>query len=130
MYLSHIISYLIGYKQRVFHAAMVDKFEDWSTASAWQRVQKKYGIYFVDLSNISGDDGKWDDKYIQALKRLNKNEAEIIGLIRKEVDADRVISMLKEQGIYIDKYVNIESWSSERQYIGTYEKLERSLLEL
>lgn len=38
LYLSHVISYLIGYARRVFHVLDVKAFEDWSTGIAWQAV--------------------------------------------------------------------------------------------
>lgn len=55
LYLSHIISYLIGYSQRVFHRAKVTDFEDWSTSSAWQKVQKQNSLCLLDLDLIGLD---------------------------------------------------------------------------
>lgn len=52
LYLSHIISYLIGYKSRVFHCSMITEFEDWGTVSAWARTQKKYATLFLNMDHL------------------------------------------------------------------------------
>ena len=44
MYLSHVISYLIGYKNRVFHCEEVDEHEDWGSEESWLYLQRKYGV--------------------------------------------------------------------------------------
>ena len=52
LYLSHVISYLIGYSQRVFHRTKVLGFEDWSTDTAWQKVQKQNSLCLLDMDSI------------------------------------------------------------------------------
>ena len=52
LYLSHVISYLIGYSQRVFHRAKVTDFEDWSTKTAWQKVQRQNSLCILDLDSV------------------------------------------------------------------------------
>lgn len=56
LYISHVISYLIGYSQRVFHWARVVEFEDWSSDISWNNVQKRNSLCFIDLDNILFDD--------------------------------------------------------------------------
>ena len=55
LYISHVISYLIGYYQRVFHRAKVVDFEDWSTNTAWQKVQKQNSLCILDLDSLKID---------------------------------------------------------------------------
>ena len=72
LYLSHVISYLIGYSQRVFHRARVTRFEDWSTKAAWQKVQRLHSLVFVNLDTIS-------KKEIDKIKEIKDNGGTIIG---------------------------------------------------
>lgn len=44
MYVSHVISYLIGYKNSDFYCEKVDCCEDWSSEDAWLYLQHKYGV--------------------------------------------------------------------------------------
>lgn len=74
LYLSHVISYLIGYSQRVFHRAKVVEFEDWSTSTAWQKVQKRNSLSLLDLDSI-----KFNDEVIEKLIILSKEGMVFIG---------------------------------------------------
>lgn len=74
LYLSHVISYLIGYSQRVFHRAKVVDFEDWSTKTAWQKVQRKNSLCILDLDSI-----KFDQDLKTKLLLLNNIGMKFIG---------------------------------------------------
>lgn len=74
LYLSHVISYLIGYSQRVFHRAEVNMFEDWSTSVAWQRVQKQNSICFLDMDTI-----EFDQDTLAKLRKLSMLGIAFIG---------------------------------------------------
>ena len=88
LYLSHIISYLIGYSQRVFHRARVTDFEDWSTNTAWQNVQKWNSLCMLDLDEI-----KFNAETVDKLVKLSKIGMTFIGYSCNDVRlADAEIS--------------------------------------
>ena len=74
LYLSHVISYLIGYSQRVFHRAKVTVFEDWSTNTAWQNVQRQNSLCLLDLDSI-----EFNTENIEKLICLSKAGMTFIG---------------------------------------------------
>ncbi len=58
LYISNIISYLIGYRQLVFHFAEATGYEDWKDPDAWSRLQDKQGqgkLVMVDLDGTLFD---------------------------------------------------------------------------
>lgn len=74
LYISHIISYLIGYSQRVFHRVKVTDFEDWSTNGAWQKVQKQKSLCFLDLDSI-----EFNAEIVERLAGMSKLGMAFIG---------------------------------------------------
>lgn len=54
IYISHLISYLIGYKEHVFSCGPVAEYEDWGSPVAWGQVQRQYATIFVDYDAILG----------------------------------------------------------------------------
>lgn len=74
LYISHIISYMIGYYQRVFYKLNVLQYEDWSTVSAWKKVQNRNSICFVDLDDIN-----LTEEIITKMQKLSKEGVSFIG---------------------------------------------------
>lgn len=74
LYLSHVISYMIGYSQKVFHMAIVNDFEDWSTNIAWQKVQKSNSLCFIDMNAVHIE-GSLKEKLI----KLNEKGVTFVG---------------------------------------------------
>ena len=52
IYLSHIISYMIGTGTEIFRCLYVLDFEDWGTPMDWKIVQSKMQTYFIDLDGV------------------------------------------------------------------------------
>lgn len=52
IYLSHVISYMIGSNKGVFRYIETTEFEDWGTIEDWQIVQKSMRTYFIDLDGV------------------------------------------------------------------------------
>lgn len=52
IYLSHIISYLIGTKKSIYNYIEADYFEDWGTLQDWRITQNKHSTYFFDIDGI------------------------------------------------------------------------------
>lgn len=100
LYVSHIISFLIGYSQRVFHSLNVKVFEDWGTPSAWAKVQKNHTLCFVCFDNLDSADmmnlriaSESGCQFVFYSSRSNLNhEKEINGLKEKGVNALQIVS--------------------------------------
>lgn len=88
LYISHVISYLIGYSQRVFHRAKVVDFEDWSSSSAWQKVQKNNSLCFINIDTI-----EFTEMVLDKLRKMSNAGIMFIGYSSMVVNpADYVFS--------------------------------------
>lgn len=106
LYASHIISYLIGYCQRVFHAELITEFEDWSTVAAWQKVQRENATCFIDMDMVCGDDIGINRKVIDKMSAVSKKGIRFVGFSSHyDLDTSELIMQLKSAGINIDVIV-------------------------
>jgi hypothetical protein len=101
IYLSNIISYLIGYRQRVFHCTETSDFEDWSTKEAWKVLQDKYKICFVNIDGIIQDK---EGDMVKSLTELfngvrSKKQSYIFFTSRNDIDEEAIKVWLASSGI-------------------------------
>ncbi len=83
IYLSHVISYLIGTGKCLFRLKEVRSYDDWGTSEEWLREQARYRTYFVDLDGVlCRNRGKYG----------SKNWENDFELIKENVDALRTIA--------------------------------------
>ena len=130
LYLSHIISYLIGYKGRVFHSVRTQFFEDWSTVSAWNRLQKNHSTCFLNLDEVCGNAIPFEESVLSALKLASLKGCVFIGYSKKvELDKTMLIKYLKENNINIQDIVLGCTFSKSRILIDGKEKLNDWMLE-
>ena len=52
IYVSHIISYLILEKQKIFNYVKSTRFVDWGTASDWASERAKFKTYIFDIDGV------------------------------------------------------------------------------
>lgn len=52
IYISHVISFMIGMSKWVFKYEEIKDFEDWGTLRDWQIVANKMKTYFVDIDGV------------------------------------------------------------------------------
>ncbi len=99
LYISHVISYLIGYQGRLFHYLAVDRYEDWRDEKSWLDIQNQYGNYFLSLDSILPDVCNID-KFAGAVNQLVSNGARVYALTsrRKEEAVDPTYRLLEENG--------------------------------
>lgn len=71
LYVSHIIAYLIGYRQKVFNCVEVKEFEDWGTLNSWSKVQKRYVTCFLNMDTICGHTIPFGKEIIETLKKAS-----------------------------------------------------------
>lgn len=103
LYLSHIISYMIGYYDQVFRYVEASAYENWGDRQDWENAQSKYATYFVDLDQITDP---------EPLKALAKNGAVVIGFSASGKTAE-------------DIPVVQASRSAVKQFIGNEEELKK-----
>ena len=130
LYLSHVISYLIGYKQRVFVADMVTEFEDWSSKVAWQKIQKSYGTCLLDLDKIKERDGNLSEKTIASLQDLSLKGMRFIFFTSNAMNTDEYESLLKIKKINLLKIVDGCTHSKIRTLIQSEDELTQLALEV
>lgn len=123
LYLSHIISYLIGYNQRVFHRARVTKFEDWSTHAAWHKIQKKYALCFIDIDSMEIDNEK-----IKYLQHISEVGITFVGFTIKN-DSEEIFEKLISEKVNVIAIINNCPKSKIRTIISNYEELYEMVLE-
>lgn len=121
VYVSHIVSYLIGYSQRVFRVLRTESFEDWSTEEAWEKVQERYATYFLDL-DTSGyfDNTQVWNSYCDRLRKISRDGACLIFFTaRKDLDGSVIIKCFHDLGISVHTVVQGCSYSNRRGILDT-----------
>lgn len=87
IYISHIISYLLGTKKAVYKCIEAKKYEDWGTLSDWRKILQCKKTYIVNIDGVlyehrerygAEEAGKCIDGNFKTLKRLYDNGAQII----------------------------------------------------
>lgn len=113
IYISHVVSYLIGMKQSVFKYIEAQDFEDWGTLQDWVTVQKNSATYFVDVDGVilenHGKYGKknWSncvnilENNMKVLSELQKNGAQIVITTSRDDSYKELLeNILKQFNIY------------------------------
>lgn len=124
LYVSHVISYLIGVKSKVFHCYKTTKFEDWSTINSWVKSQKKYSTLFLDLDSLF-EDGI-SDKQLAYLYRKNIEGCKYVFLSSKgDIYNKELVSKMLKRGISNIHTICNCTASSEKHIISDWKQLER-----
>lgn len=99
LYISHIISYLIGYSRDIFYVAQVLDFEDWKTPYAWSLVQQRHRICFINLSMLSINGDAPDEEVIKIMQKMSQNGNVFVGYLREECNQNEILQYMKAQGV-------------------------------
>lgn len=130
LYVSHLISYLIGYSRRVFHCAAISEFEDWATPDSWMRIQKKYATYFLELDSVCGIESPYEEEVIKALRKASKNGCCFIAYTsERDIDISSLMKYMHDEGINVLQIVTGCTASKIKAIINTRELLEDMVLE-
>lgn len=131
LYVSHIISYLIGYTGKVFRYVSAIEYENWGDERLWKDLQRDYTMYFIDLDKILGVKGILTNEHREKLFTLQERGAFFIGYTthdeRYKVSA---LQTLEEAGLKFIKIVYGCPHSLIKEVIETDEMLERKIIEL
>lgn len=129
LYLSHIISYLIGYKRRIFHSVKTVFFEDWSTLSAWNKIQRHHSTCFLDLDEVCGGTIPFEESVVSALKQISANGCVFVGYSKMaELNKSMWINYLRNNMINIRDIVVGCTFSKSHIIIDRKEKLDELTL--
>lgn len=114
IYLSHVISYLIGAGKCLFRLKEVCSYDDWGTSEEWLQEQLKYRTYFVDLDGVlCRNRGKygtrnWDNDFeliqenVDVLRGIAAEGGQIvITTCRDKKYSDAIRARLEENGLPI-----------------------------
>ncbi len=118
VYLSHVISYLIGTSQSMYSYAEALDYEDWGTLDDWKPIQKRHSTYFFDIDGIllknKGKYGRenWSntlpviEENLAIVKKLYNAGAQIVlTTCRGESDLTKFKKVLKDKGIKVHAIV-------------------------
>ena len=127
LYLSHIISYLIGYSNRVFRYVSSAEYENWGDERLWNEMQRDYALYFVDLDVILNDGILTaDDK--SKLIALQNRGAQFIGFTVKNSQYE--FNALSDAGIKVIKIVYGCPYSECKEIIKFSSDLDNKVIKL
>lgn len=124
LYVSHIISYLIGYKERIFRSYEVELFEEWGSNSIWSALQRQYANYYLDMTSLFGDKMTLSDIVVNQLKERSSKGAAFIAIVG-DTNCDRDIQKeLNEAGVNCIATISGCNKSSENIFIREFMDLE------
>lgn len=106
IYLSHVISYLIGTGSATYTFVETTEFEDWGTLPDWRATQQKHSTYFIDIDGIVLDNrGKYGkENWGNYFKPIEENVL--------------VIKKLYDEGAQI-----VFTTTRTDEYLGAFKKL-------
>jgi hypothetical protein len=131
LYVSHVISYLIGYSGRVFHYIDSEEYENWGDEKHWNDMQRDYTLYFIDLDNILGGKGVLSDHHREKLSILQDRGAAFIGYtVNDEGYKIAALNLLEEAGLKFIKIIYGCPYSENKEIIASDDALERKVIEL
>lgn len=131
LYISHVISYLIGYSGRVFHYVIASEYENWGDERLWKDMQRDYTLFFIDLDNILGTEGELSDQNKKKLSVLQRRGASFIGYTVEDEDYKILaLKVLKEAGLRFIKIIYGCPYSEKKEIIASEIELETKVIEL
>jgi hypothetical protein len=114
LYLSHIISYLIGINQSIFYYEEAINYDDWGTLEEWTLLQSKMRSFFIDLDGVLfsnvGKYGKlnWSNSFeinkenLDSIKEFYRAGAQIVlTTSRSSIYKERILKIFNDNGINI-----------------------------
>ena len=130
LYVSHIISYLIGYSGRVFRYAPSGEYESWGDERHWKDLQRDHALFFVDLDHVT-EDGALSAERIEKLRSLRNRGATFIGFTVADEERMRpALQQLREAGVELLRVIPNCPYSERREIIASGSELEEKTMEL
>lgn len=103
LYVSHIITYLIGVESRIFNYVEIESYELFETDKDYDRSLRNNGVYIIDGTKIN------IEKYISEFEKMSKKGALVLIVQNKELDT-KIENILRQSQI---KYKSIICQNSD-----------------
>ena len=132
LYLSNIISYLIGYSQRVYHCVPVTKHEDWGSLETWNLLQREYATCIIDADRMIGEilsDGN-SGNLIDSIIKSNKGKIHYVIVTAGVVDGDKLRKSLINKGVVCSGVVSGVSQSNKMIIVSSTDELRLATMEV
>lgn len=131
LYVSHVISYLIGYSGRVFRYVPSLEYENWGDERLWKDMQRDYTLYFIDLDNILSSNGELSASNREKLTVLQNRGASFVGFtVENEEYKIAVLKVLLDAGVHFIKVVYGCPYSEQKEIIASEDELIRKVIDL
>ena len=131
LYVSHIISYLIGYSGKVFRYVKSLEYENWGDERLWSDLQRDYALYFINLDTILGNQGTLTESCKEKLMQLQNRGATFVGYtVENEEYKQLALKVLQEAGLKFLKVIYGCPFSEKKYLINSERDLERKVIEL
>ncbi|WP_297236221.1 hypothetical protein [uncultured Flavonifractor sp.] len=131
LYISHVISYLIGYSERVFHYVPALEYENWGDERLWEDMQRDYTMYFIDLDNVLGCGGTLSENNKEKLSVLQDRGATFVGYtVENETYKISALKVLQNAGLKFIKIIYGCPYSERKEMITSEADLEKKVIEL
>lgn len=131
LYVSHVISYLIGYSGRVFHYVAALEYENWGDERLWKDMQRDYTLFFIDLDNILGDNRALSEQNKNKLSVLQERGASFVGYtVEDEEYKISALKVLQDSGLKFIKIIYGCPYSEKKEIIASDDELKRKVIEL
>ena len=130
LYVSHIISYLIGYSGKVFRYVKSLEYENWGDKRLWSDLQRDYALYFINLDTILGNQGTLTESCKEKLMQLQNRGATFVGYtVENEEYKQLALKVLQEAGLKFLKVIYGCPFSEKKYLINSERDLERKVIE-
>lgn len=101
LYVSHVISYLIGYYGRIFRYVAAEDYEHWGDDRLWREMQHDYALYFIDMDRLLGTNGLVAPEKAGRLRVLQDRGASFVGFTTRRSEAkEGLLGALDDVGIH------------------------------
>ncbi len=125
IYLSHVISYLIGARKSIYTYVEASEYEDWGTRKDWYAVLNRKKTYFINAEDVligtsDGSSFEFISENLDAVRKLSEDGAQIVLLSSMNAEqSDRLSKKMIESGVPVHCCVP-NCYTSHQVIIGCY----------
>ena len=129
LYVSHIISYLIGYNERIFRYISASNYENWGNVSLWNKIKKDRSIYFISYDAFFvTNEMIIDDNKKTRLYFLQRQGAFFVWFTSlDEAERNHIEDRLRRQGLNVKQIIFNCPMFVEKTIIDSIESLEKAI---
>lgn len=104
LYISHIMSYLLGTENKIISYYNVDNYENWSSDNGWANIKSMQGTYFINFDELierrNSSEYEIYYKHTDRLKQLQNYGAKLIFFTsRTEDEQNKIQACMNRYGL-------------------------------